>query len=74
MSTTVICLRVKSYPEPTIESSMRKCDQCGENIWLADSSPRPDHLMCVECYKETLAMDEQIFHPTPEQAADTSSP
>jgi hypothetical protein len=41
---------------------MRKCDQCGESIWLANSSPKPDHLICVPCYYETLAMDEQIFH------------
>jgi hypothetical protein len=65
MSTTVVCLRVKSHPEPTTESSMRKCDQCSENIWLADSSPKPDHLICVECYKETERMEEQIFHKTP---------
>jgi hypothetical protein len=52
---------------------MRKCDQCRENIWLAASSPQPDHLICVECFQEVERLDEQIFHPTSEQAADINA-
>jgi formylmethanofuran dehydrogenase subunit E len=62
MSTTIVCERVKSHLKPGSDSSYRKCDECGEMIWLALDSPKPDQLLCVECFKEAEEMDKAIFH------------
>lgn len=63
MSTTIVCLRVKSKCQPPSNSTFRKCDVCGENIWLALNSPSHiDHLICDVCFNETEKWDELIFH------------
>jgi hypothetical protein len=61
MTTTLVCLRVKSS-EPETNASFRNCDVCGRMISFNPIVLHFDHLICVECFNEIEAWDELVFH------------
>jgi formylmethanofuran dehydrogenase subunit E len=65
----IACRRVRDRP-PYVESRIATCSKCGEEVYIALSTPvvAGDVILCLQCidWKEV----EEIMPPTPEQLAD----
>jgi hypothetical protein len=68
----VVCYRVADR-EPDVQSSVDACDQCDVAVWLADSSPPCDLVLCTRCAEEITevrkkaGLPTEIAPPTPAQ-------
>lgn len=50
----VVCTRVTELPIPFKPATIEHCPDCGERVWLANSSPRGVKLMCYQCIEPTI--------------------
>lgn len=63
----LVCFRVSDLI-PELPSDVVVCQQCGENVWRALSSPSADKVLCTRCLE--IDPDDQIAPPTEGQVAD----
>ena len=68
----LICVRVADG-EPHVQSTVERCAACDQAVWLAESSPKVDRLLCIGCAKadvkaaQKAGADIQTMPLTPEQ-------
>lgn len=65
----VVCVPIKQMPSPPTWASAKICAECGERIWLADSSPQNSKCICEKCFFLTVSDGDEVY-VTPNQLKD----
>jgi len=64
----VICMTVALMPEASVPARPAFCNDCGEPVWVANSTP-PAIPVCVWCGEKYMGPDSEMIF-TEEQRAD----